>query len=108
MVSLNPLWKKSTGALFLQIFWAIGLRIGSDTISDTVHILSSYDTCFKFDTAFASDSNNSFTFYQVISSIMNYYKFATTMNEKNFLDSEEVPFPTILVCSQTMHSKKKG
>ena len=43
-----------------------------------------------------------------MSSIINYYKFATTMNEKNFLDTEEVPFPTILVCSQTMHSKKKG
>ena len=46
------------------------------------------------------------TYRQVTENIRNYYKYESTLSQRDYVD-QNLPFPNILICSKSMHSRMK-
>ena len=51
---------------------------------------------------------HSFTIYQIVVSIKKYLAFGSSVSETDFFEANNLPFPKITVCSDSIHSKEKG
>ena len=47
------------------------------------------------------------TYQQVTNNVQSYLEYASTLNQHEYLVGNR-PFPNILICSKSMHSKKKS
>ena len=47
------------------------------------------------------------TYQQVAKNVRSYYQFESTLTSREYGNPQTLPFPNILICSKSMHSRMK-
>ena len=88
----SPNWSNFLCNLVQNIVQNLGLKIGSNIIGRIRNIILKY----------------SYTSYQIYWIIQTYLKYDSTIVQHDYFDYDKLPFPNIIVCSDSTHSKSKG